>query len=118
MTSDSAPLPPLCMFVDVDDTPVRSVGGKRIVNGALVERVRRLRADGAVIYLWSTGGADYARGTAAELGIADCFAGFLPKPQVMIDDQDVAEWRRLVRVHPANCPAHTADDYRRPAFGE
>jgi hypothetical protein len=30
-------------------------------------------------------GAEYAN-AAEELGIADCFAGFLPKPTLIIDD--------------------------------
>ena len=83
----------MIVFVDVDDTLVRSVGSKRIPMPRVVERVRTLHAEGAVMYLWSTGGAEYARTSAAELGISDCFVGFLPKPNLIIDDQPVAEWR-------------------------
>lgn len=91
---------PLVVYVDVDDTLVRSVGSKRIPMVAVVEHVRALEDGGAVLYCWSTGGAAYAESTARELGIADCFAGFLPKPNVIIDDQDVAEWRRCIEVGP------------------
>lgn len=83
----------LVVFVDVDDTLVRSVGAKRIPMPRVIERVRGLHAEGATLYLWSTGGAEYARATAAELGISELFAGFLPKPHLIIDDQPVAEWR-------------------------
>jgi hypothetical protein len=48
----------------------------------------------------SSPGASYARQTAEELGIEDGFKAFLPKPNVIIDDQAPADWRRLVHVHP------------------
>jgi len=81
------------VYVDVDDTLVRSAGTKRLPIPSSVAKVRALHASGATLYLWSTGGAEYARATASELGIADCFAGFLPKPTAIIDDQHFAEWR-------------------------
>lgn len=87
-------------FVDVDDTLVRTVGSKRIPMPKVIEKVRELHRDGATLYLWSSGGADYARESAVELGIADCFVGFLPKPNLMIDDQEVSEWRYLTQIHP------------------
>ena len=88
------------VFVDVDDTLVRSAGTKRIPIPAVIAHVRGLRAEGAVLYLWSSGGAEYARRSAEELGIVDCFAGFLPKPHLIIDDQQVHEWRDCRHVHP------------------
>lgn len=93
---------PRIIFVDVDDTLVRSVGSKRIPMPAVVSRVRELHAQGAVLYLWSSGGADYARSSAVELAIDHCFAGFLPKPHVYLDDQAVHEWRECRHVLPAN----------------
>lgn len=88
------------VYFDVDDTLVRTVGTKRVPIPRVVDRVRSLHADGITLYLWSSGGADYARDTAAELGIASCFAGFLPKPTHIVDDQHIAEWRDLTHVHP------------------
>jgi cation transport ATPase len=90
------------VFVDVDDTLVRSVGTKRIPMPATIAAVKRLHSSGAQLYLWSAGGAAYAQASAVELGIADCFAGFLPKPSVYIDDQSVAEWLQCQHVLPAN----------------
>ena len=63
------------VYFDVDDTLVRSVGTKRLPIPAALERVRALHTSGVTLYLWSTGGAAYARASAEELGIADCFVG-------------------------------------------
>lgn len=84
---------PTIIYVDVDDTLVRTVGTTRIPMPRVIGHVKRLHQGGAVLYLWSSGGADYARESAEELGITECFVGFLPKPAVMIDDQPVSEWR-------------------------
>ena len=75
----------MIVYVDVDDTLVRSAGGTRIPMPGVIEHVKQLKADGATLYLWSAGGADYCRATAIELGIEDCFVAFLPKPRIMID---------------------------------
>lgn len=71
---------PAVIYVDVDDTLVRSAGSKRIPMPSTVKLVRALHDHGAALYLWSRGGASYAREVAEELGIAECFAAFLPKP--------------------------------------
>ena len=86
--------------VDVDDTLVRSFGSKRIPMTEMVRHVRDLQRDGVVLYAWSSGGDDYARDAARELGVEDCFAAFLPKPNIVIDDQAPGEWRRFVHVYP------------------
>jgi cation transport ATPase len=90
----------MVVYVDVDDTLVRWVGTKRIPIPRVVERVRSLHSEGAVIYLWSTGGADYAQSVASDLGIKECFAGFLPKPTLIIDDQAVQDWRDCKHERP------------------
>ena len=91
----------MVVFVDVNDTLVRSAGSKRIPIPSAISHVKDLRAGGATLYLWSSGGADYARASAQELGLLECFAGFLPKPHLIIDDQQVHEWRDCKHVHPA-----------------
>jgi Protein of unknown function (DUF705) len=102
----------LVIYVDVDDTLVRSVGAKRIPMPAVVQHVRDLYAAGAILYCWSTGGADYARETARELGVQDCFAGYLPKPNVLVDDQAPTEWRRFVHVRPLDVAPGKVADYK------
>jgi len=92
------------VYVDVDDTLVGSAGTKRIPIPAVIRHVRALKAQGARLFLWSTGGADYARATAVELGLSDCFEAYLPKPHLIIDDQEVAEWRECRQVHPLQVP--------------
>jgi hypothetical protein len=104
---------PLVAFVDVDDTLVRSIGSKRIPLPNVVRHVRELFEQGVELYLWSTGGAEYARNTAQELGIESCFRAFLPKPHVIIDDQSVEDWRDLLQVQPSSCTGETAAGYRR-----
>lgn len=90
----------LIAYVDVDDTLVGSVGATRIPMTAVVAYVRALHAAGATLYCWSAGGAEYARRSAHELGFGHAFAGFLPKPHVLLDDQSPAEWPHCLVVHP------------------
>jgi hydroxymethylpyrimidine pyrophosphatase-like HAD family hydrolase len=90
----------MVVYVDVDDTLVRTAGTKRIPMPRTIDRVRELHADGHELYLWSTGGGEYARESAVELGIEGLFSGFLPKPKLYIDDQEFGEWRGLVYERP------------------
>lgn len=85
----------MVVYVDVDDTLIRTAGTKRIPMVRTVERVNELHAEGHELYLWSTGGGEYARQSAVELGIEGLFVGFLPKPQLYIDDQEFGEWKAL-----------------------
>ncbi len=88
-------------YIDVDDTLIRSVGTKRIPIPTTVAKVKELKASGWLLYCWSSGGEDYARESATELGIDACFTGFLPKPTLMIDDVEPQNWRNLSIIHPA-----------------
>ncbi len=69
---------------------------------SVVSQVRRLHDSGAELYLWSSGGAEYAERSAHELGIGECFVAFLPKPDVYVDDQSVRDWRFCAHVLPTN----------------
>jgi hypothetical protein len=100
----------LFIYVDVDDTLIRSAGTKRIPIPSVIQHVRELHADGAILYCWSSGGADYARASAAEAGIDQCFTAFLPKPHVVIDDQHVIDWPQFLHIHPAGC--RSLEEYR------
>ena len=101
----------MVFYVDVDDTLVRTAGSKRIPMPAVVAHVRALKESGASLYCWSSGGAQYARESAMELGLEGCFLAFLPKPSVLIDDQEPAAWRRLVCVHPSEAVSKSLEDY-------
>ena len=103
---------PLYFYVDVDDTLVRSAGSKRIPIPSVIQHIRSLHQQGAILYCWSSGGADYASDSAEEFGISDCFVAFLPKPNILIDDQPIAQWRRFATVHPTSCCTKALDDYR------
>lgn len=92
----------MIIYVDIDDTLVRSFGSKRIPMTDMVALIPKLKEHGATLYCWSSGGAAYAQSSAEELGIADCFTAFLPKPHFLIDDVAVADWR-LVELHPNEC---------------
>ena len=101
-------------FVDVDDTLVRSVGSKRIPMPRVIAHVRELHEAGFELFCWSTGGAAYARESAQELGIEDCFVAFLPKPDVLIDDQEPSDWRAMRWVNAHQAGAASVEDYSNP----
>ena len=108
----------LAIYVDIDDTLVRSFGSKRIPMTEMVRHVRALSREGVALFAWSSGGADYARASAKELGLEDCFKAFLPKPNVLIDDQAPATWRRLVHVHPGAASSTPVPEYLKAVYGD
>jgi phosphoglycolate phosphatase-like HAD superfamily hydrolase len=97
------------VYVDVDDTLVRSFGSKRMPMASMIALVRALKQRGALLYCWSSGGGEYARMAAAEVGLDDCFEAFLPKPHVLLDDVHVGRWK-LLQLHPAECASMTPDE--------
>lgn len=103
---------PLCIYIDVDETFVRNVDRKQLPIPDVITHIKALKMENATLYCWSSGGADYARQRAEAFGIADCFAAFLPKPEVLIDDCRVSEWRRLLEVHPNECRHKSVKIYR------
>lgn len=44
---------------------------------------------------YDSGGSAYAQRSAEELGVADCFTGFLPMPQLHIDDVATSKWKLM-----------------------
>lgn len=99
------------IYVDVDDTFVRTISTKRIPIPAVIKHIRLLYEHGAQLYCWSTGGGEYARASAREFGLEDCFLAFLPKPNTMIDDQKIEDWRFLSYIHPQSLSADSLDVY-------
>ena len=90
------------IFVDVDDTLIRSFGSKQIPIPNTIRYVREMFNAGNVLYCWSRGGAQYSRDVATKLGIADCFVCFLPKPNVVIDDRLEKLLDHCEFIHPNN----------------
>jgi phosphoglycolate phosphatase-like HAD superfamily hydrolase len=111
MTASSLPQQ-FCIYVDIDDTLVRSYGSKRIPIPETIKHVKELKQQGATLYCWSSGGAAYARNMAEELGILEIFDAFLPKPQMLLDDQETSDWRGLIQIHPMSRRSRSLDDYR------
>ena len=101
----------LVIYVDVDDTFVRSAGTKRIPIKSTIDHIRKLYEEGAVLYCWSSGGKQYAKSSAEEFGIDGCFTDFLPKPNLLLDDQLVSEWRLCIEVHPQTITGQSPDQY-------
>jgi len=95
------------IFVDVDDTLIRSYGTKRIPIPNAILYVRDMFEAGHHLYCWSRGGANYSREVAIELGIEDCFLGFLPKPDIVVDDRLEGLLAHCEFVHPSNALART-----------
>ncbi len=90
------------IFVDVDDTLIRSFGTKQIPIPNAIRYVRDMFDAGNVLYCWSRGGAQYSRDVAIKLGIADCFVCFLPKPDIVVDDRLEQLLDHCEFVHPNN----------------
>lgn len=103
---------PFYIYVDVDDTFVRTYGTKRIPMPHIIEHIKALKEQGATMYCWSSGGAKYAEDSAKEFGVENCFVGFLPKPEVAIDDMGFSQWRSLLQVHPNECSGNNIDTYK------
>src|ERR1035441_5188107 len=107
----------LCIFVDVDGTLIRFQGGKPRPNGDLVLQVKKWKSEGALLYCWSSQGADYAQRIARQLRIEDSFSAFLCKPHVLVEDQSVGDWSCLVHLYPAQVSNHSLTSLRHLADG-
>ncbi len=104
---------PLCIYIDVDGTLVQVSGDKRIPNSNLLRRIREWKAQGAILYCWSSYGADYAQRTAQELQVKDCFAGFLTKPHALVDDQSINQWTYFTELAPGRAEQLSLDMIRK-----
>lgn len=107
--------PPI-IFIDVDDTLVRNSGDQQVPMRSMIEKVRSLARSGAILYCWSSGGAEYAKRTARKLGLDHCFSDFLPKPHIMIDDQPVSEWWNLSELLPSQATDLSFSEFEDLAF--
>jgi len=98
------------IYIDVDDTIVRSFGSKRIPIVETISKIKELHSMGFEMYCWSSGGAEYSKSICQEFEIANCFKAFLPKPNLMVDDQEVNNWRFLSEILPHNFSLLSKDD--------
>ena len=87
-------------FIDVDGTLERKILGIEVPLRHVVDGVKLLKREGAVVYLWSTGGPDHARKAAREAKIEKLVDGFLHKPNVYVDDKPVSNWKDCERWKP------------------
>ena len=88
------------VFVDVDDTLIRSVGSKIIPNTRVIEKVRMLHQKGMTIIVWSTAGSEYAKRISENIGISEIISFYFTKPQYIIDDQEIDKWLNTKVIHP------------------
>jgi hypothetical protein len=103
----------LAVYVDVDETLLRHYGTRQIPIPSVIKQVKALYKQGAEMYCWSSMGAVYARQAAESCGVAHCFQAFLPKPQIIVDDQQPKAWRKILHVHPSQCSSQTTvEEYR------
>jgi len=73
----------MVIYCDVDDT---LIDHHDIAKPHIVQFLRDAKAKGCTLFLWSQGGADYAKQHAVALGIEGLFDAFLPKPDIAVDD--------------------------------
>jgi hypothetical protein len=96
------------IYVYVDDTLACSYGHKRIPITETIKHIKELKKQGAILYCWNS---------AEELGILENFEAFLPKPQMLLDDQEINDWRALIQIHPMSCPSKSLEDYHKQLKG-
>lgn len=101
----------LVIYVDVEGTFVNSIGHRQVPIESVVKHLRELYEHGATLYCWSSAGADFAHQAAKTAQLEDCFKAFLPKPNVLIDDIAVEDWRQLLQIHPEKCASKSLYDY-------
>lgn len=84
------------VFVDVDaeNTFIKGLENKLMPNPFIINKIRELYQNGAILYCWSAQGEDFARDTAEILGVEHCFTGFFPKPDVMVETSE-NDWKKF-----------------------
>ena len=102
---------PVVIYVDVEGTLVNTIGNRQVPIEAVIQHIRDLYEHGAELYCWSSAGASFAENVANSIGLVECFKAFLPKPNVMIDDIAITDWRQLLQIHPRHCVSKSLYDY-------
>ena len=97
------------IYVDVDDTLVRTDGSKRIPVPAVIDHVRKLADKDDELYLWSEVAlrTPVLRRTNSEAQVAS-ERSF----RSQMSSKVLNEWRRLLGMHPSNCQRTTLTEYK------
>lgn len=108
----------LVIYVDVDDTLIRTLGTKRVPIPTAISHVRALHTQGAVLYL-SAVAVNNMLGECARYGYRGMLRRILAKTSnSKFDDQQVSEWRYCRTVHPSNCGETSMEDYVTQLYGD
>ena len=91
------------VFVDVESSFHEDVRGR------VLEYLRGLDLEAWELFAWSDGGSEAARVHVVEAGVEDLFSGFLPKPNVLLDEHGVDEWPDVRVQAPELLGAYTTE---------
>jgi hypothetical protein len=91
------------VFVDVKSS------FREDVRGRVLEYLRSLDPEAWELFAWSERGSEAARVYAVEAGVEDLFSGFLPKPNVFLDEHGVDEWPDVSVQSPELLGAYTTE---------
>ena len=79
----------MIIYIDIDDTLIRTIGSKIIPIPDTVNFIKNCNTNKNEIYLWSRGGAQYCKNIAIKLLLDHKITGYLPKPNLIIDDTEL-----------------------------
>ena len=84
------------IYIDVDGTLISEDGTDRLFP-AMKKLLPLLKNCGYTMYLWSMGGAEYAKSVARKHKVMKYFKAFLSKPDIVVDDhfESFAHWKPL-----------------------
>ena len=91
------------VFVDVESS------FREDVRGRVLGYLRGLDLEVWELFAWSDGGSEAARVHVVEAGVEDLFSGFLPKPNVLLDEHGVDEWPDVRVQAPGLLGAYTTE---------
>ena len=90
---------------DVDGTLIQRISDRDCERSKVTELLKLLHSKGNTIYVWSGGGAEYARIQVTRLGLDNLITGYASKkdssyikPYLAIDDQVVNLGKYNIRV--------------------
>ena len=91
------------VFVDVESS------FREGVRGRVLEYLRSLDLEAWELFGWSEHGSEAARVHSVEAGVEGLFSGFLPKPNVLLDEHGLGEWPDVRVQSPELLGEYTAE---------